>query len=220
MDRPNDSDESPREPVNADLLGLSPSDIADSRSVRTTFRMTEQAYEALSWLARYHGISRKETIHRMAKLPEIFLKDEGPDGRNEVTKALFEDLRKPPQVPTKRRSQVATRGALRRLKAAAETHHVPRDRVLEVMLLFFKGVLEEVSKEWKEKLRKAEDIVGDALCQCEEAEAKLGELLPDNHPVTNRMGIVSVVCSNLAAAIQTELEGGSPVDFDDFSQTG
>ena len=219
MSTSNASDESPRNQLTADIMDLSPSDIADRKSVRTTFRMTQQAYEALSSLARLQGISLKETIHFVANVAEALLKGDAPDDANEMIQALFDALRKPPQGPTKRRSQVASRGALRRLNAAAETHHVPRDRVLEVMLLVVRQAVENECEAMNEKLRKAQEIVRDAQSHCENAETKLRRLLPKNHAVVNRMGFAVIDCMNLEEAIKTELQGGSPVDPQDSSQT-
>ena len=60
-------------------------DLADKRSVRTTFRLSEEASKGLVWLAKHHGVKFKDVFdHLCEKLVQEAVADGDPKARPQI----------------------------------------------------------------------------------------------------------------------------------------
>jgi primosomal protein N' len=139
---------------------IQPRDLSGRQSVRTTFRFSKEANEALNWLSKRYGVPMKDVLHSaIEELVDHSQEKGGPTPSRRSTNDLQEKdimtialrarviLSKPdngvkmkdgPDL-TVRRTVVATKKTLKTLKRLSEENKVTRDYIINSAILFAKN---------------------------------------------------------------------------------
>lgn len=179
------------------------------KPVRVKFRMMDSTFSDLKWLADYFHVSQKELLDDLAG-NESLLDDMAKTASkvDDVDRSIFS-----------RKTKVISNGSLNNLKKAADKYGVTRDIIVELLIhMLSKGIKEEI-KSMEDVHKSALKVINELWNTIEEYEAKLKKLLGEDDPIVSRMGIIYNVAMNLSAAIESELEDGTPIDPSDYSQS-
>jgi hypothetical protein len=182
----------------------------DRQSVRTSFRLSEAGKDALKWLAKHHGITAKDVFDKFCQdsVIEIYA-DMASKTRDDQT----------PPKKSVRKTLVISKGALKTLNDFSTKNQIPRDELVDSSLIFLQLVTKEVLKKEQENNPRALEIISEFITQADSVEEKLTEILVSYSPIVDRFGSVMVILENLRSAIKSNLEDGTPIDPDDFSQS-
>lgn len=191
-------------------------DIADKVS-RTTFRITQEANEALDWLAEHYGITLKSLIdilclnipddHKTEFKENTFLSSVVKHAKDTDFKNLNRSVR---------RTMVVSNKALKILNGLAKSEQIPRDILVDQGVRLLKGVVEFGKEEEKKKHKKAFEMIDEFYKSADDLSRRLLEMLGDEDPIIQRFGYVTVLIDNLHSAIRAELDKGEPIDPDTF----
>jgi len=191
-------------------------DIADKVS-RTTFRITQEANEALDWLTEHYNTTLKSLI-------DILCLNIPGDSSTELDESTFlssivkhvkdTDLKKLNR--SVRRTIVVSHKSLKTLNDLAKRTQIPRDILVDQGVRLLKGVVEFGKEEEKKKHEKAFEIINEFYESADDLSRRLLEMLGDEDPIVQRFGYVTVLIDNLHSAIRAELNKGEPIDPDTF----
>lgn len=175
------------------------------KSERTTFNLSNEAYDLLEKLSNSYEITQKETLSLIMDDDELI---------SSAVKKINTDTNKTAEDKSAK-TKVISKGALEKLSNLAQKEQVSRDLLLEVTLRELSNQLAHR----EESHRKAMGIIKDSINQDIAIEKKLREILEPNDPILSRWDILELLKSDLEIAIHNELEKGTPIDPDDFTQT-
>ena len=180
------------------------------QSVRTTFRLSKKADEALDSLGKTTKTTIKELLGNFAKgiLTEKAWEDAIVDAAKNVD--LGQD--------SVRKTFVISKAALTLINTTAKKRSVPRDALVESLIVLADQLVNTARKLQPEKHKKAQKIIGGFWDRTNEVEAELKELLGEDDPVYVRFTFVATILMNLSLAIDAEIEKGIPVNPDDIGQ--
>ena len=181
----------------------------EAKSVRTTITISSGTLDSMQWLKDTQEIKSKEVLDAVL-------------GSEDLIEAILRaaDEAEPVKASkTIRKSIVLSNPALRKLNELAKKHSRSRDSLISMAIKLMKVLIEKLNEETREKHKQALDIVDKAWSHIGVVEKELVSLLGKNDPIATRWGFVVVLTMNLSLAIQSELEGGIPIDPDDFSQS-
>jgi hypothetical protein len=191
-------------------------DIADKVS-RTTFRITQEANEALDWLTEHYGTTLKSLIDILCvSIPGDRIMELGGNTflSSVVKHAKDTDFKKLNR--SVRRTMVVSHKSLKVLNGVAKSAQIPRDILVDKGVLLLKGVVEFGKEEEKKKHEKAFEIINEFYESADDLSRRLLEMLGDEDPIVQRFGYVTVLIDNLHSAIRAELNKGEPIDPDTF----
>ena len=182
----------------------------DRQSVRTSFRLSEAGKDALKWLAKHHGITAKDVFDKFCQdsVIEIYA-DMASKTRDDQT----------PPKKSVRKTLVISKGALKTLNDFSTKNQIPRDELVDSSLIFLQSVTKEMLKKEHENNPRALEIISEFITQAYSVEEKLQEILVSYNPILNRFSYMMVILENLHSTIESNLEDGTPIDPDDFSQS-
>ena len=171
----------------------------DKQSVRTTFKLSQTAMDAKTWLAKQWGINQKEASDEICNfLPKLL--EDLPEG-------LIKEYAKVKRMETDlvRKTQVISRGSRRILEDMAKEHGVSRDEMFDFSLIYFKALVEYQEKKTRENRKKALELLEDLCSHASRVESELIELLDDDDPIREEFRYIIVPLEDLA--------GSNPEDF-------
>ena len=186
-----------------DLSGASVPDARRSQSVRTTFRISKEAIAAKDWISEQYGITQKAAIDHASEVIQslhVLFSESGADD-------LLETLRKKGMTSDDRvrRTQVVSRSAAKRLEEVGSEFDIPRDRLLELGLLYAKVLLQgerEKRKKSIEALREKYEHLG---AEAEAIEVEAREALGDDDSLLDECAYISIHIGNLITKIEQEI---------------
>jgi len=161
-------------------------------------------------LAKHHGITAKDVFDKFCQdsVIEIYA-DMASKTRDDQT----------PPKKSVRKTLVISKGALKTLNDFSTKNQIPRDELVDSSLIFLQLVTKEVLKKEQENNPRALEIISEFITQADSVEEKLQEILVSYSPILGRFGSVMVILENLRSAINSNIEDGTPIDPDDFSQS-
>ncbi|MBU4233664.1 MAG: hypothetical protein KJ822_18935 [Proteobacteria bacterium] len=186
------------------------SNFSDRQSVRTTFRLSKQANEALGWLAQQQKVTMKDVLD--ASLEILGELSSSPDFSGiafDIWGIGIPDSNEPRVI---RKTLVLTRGTLKRLKLLSEKLSIPRDVLIDKAILYSKKQISDHEEDTKEKHQK----VLEPLSSIEYNIVDVMMLLDEGDPIKSKLGYIACDIANLHQAIKDELEKGIPIDPDDL----
>ncbi|MBC2702952.1 hypothetical protein [Desulfobacula sp.] len=186
--------------------------LADKKSVRTTFKLSNKCINVLNKLLETHNIRPKELFDLIC-IDNII--DSISDFQSNTTRKINKDS----SVQLIRKTFVISKGALRIFNKKSEEFKLSRDSVVERIILIYKALLDSVTEIERKKEKKAYSIISDFVQKADDIENKLECLLRNDDPILERFGLIIVIIQNLQMAIQSKLEDGVLIDPDDFSQS-
>ena len=174
------------------------------KSERTTFNLSNEAYELLEKLSKSYEITQKETLSLIMDDDELILITV------EKIKSGTDEIAEDKSAKTK----VISKGALEKLSNLAQREQISRDLLLEITL----RELSDQLKKREENHKKALKIIKDSIKQDNATGKKLRDLLDKDDPILMRWDIIEIYKSDLETAIFNELKRGTPIDPNDPSQ--
>lgn len=195
---------------------LSLDGLESGQSVRTTFRFSEKAEDALDRLSKTTKVTKKDILDRFARL---VLKDDA------LTAMLIKEAKEAATVTVgqdlgDRKTWVLTKAALTLIKSTAQKTGMSRDALAESLVLFADALIKAANQQRPKKHKEAQKVIENFQRHAEQIEDQLGELLGEDDPIYMRFGFVVTILMNLSMAIEAEMEKGTPIDPDDMSQQG
>lgn len=185
--------------------------LSDRKSKRTTFRLTDDVKDDLNWMKDRFGRTAKDLI-------EDIMQTFGEIVKNYPKILERDDLKNiivTPDVKSgNRQTMVLTKETFRILKELSKNHKLPRDKILNLAIKFFRVFYESRIKETKAKHQDALKILDKLNLHLSKTEEKIKRLLGDNDPVYYRFGYLADILENLISSINHELGTGEPVDPD------
>jgi hypothetical protein len=158
------------------LDALAGFDNVKKATTRTTFALTSNAHDALSWLAERNG-SQREVFDGLAV--SIELRQLGDDDTDDLANSL-------PPVPSGekiRKTFVVNRQFLKILSKFAEAYDLTRDEAVERLLLHYRPIVENNRRLRHENQRKVEDLWQEVRDAAARFEQQAKQLLPEDDPV-------------------------------------
>jgi len=186
-----------------DLLPAAP-DPGEKQSVRTTFKMSPEAYWAKTWLANHWGGTEKDAIDQVTS----FLGKVSP----QTLESIEDQLGVHHRPDRMRKTQVLSKGALRFLESKAAEMDITRDDLLGRGLVVVEGMIKRALEEQFQNHSQALDLIRTHSEQAKKLERQLSELLGKDDAVYSRFSSITMSLINLIGAVETELEDGTPVD--------
>jgi hypothetical protein len=185
------------------------SNFSDRQSVRTTFRLSKEANEALGWLARQQKVTMKDVLDASLEILGKLLSydDFPPEFGFGIWGIGIPDSNEPRVI---RKTLVLTRGTLKRLKFLSEKLSIPRDELIDKAILYSKKQISDHEEDTKEKHQN----VLEPLSSIESDIVNVMMLLDEGDPINSQLGYIVQNISNLCQAIEDELEKGIPIDPD------
>jgi hypothetical protein len=185
------------------------SNFSDRQSVRTTFRLSKEANEALGWLARQQKVTMKDVLDASLEILGKLLsfQDFSPEVIFGIWGIGIPDSNEPRVI---RKTLVLTRGTLKRLKFLSEKLSIPRDVLIDKAILYSKKQISDHEEDTKEKHRN----VLEPLSSIETDIVNVMMLLDEGDPINSQLGYIVHEIANLCQAIEDELEKGIPIDPD------
>jgi hypothetical protein len=183
--------------------------IRAEQSSRTTFKLSDIANQALDDLCKTFSLTPKNI------LKVIF-------AYQSITDDAIEQAKKSQNlngIKLTRKTIVISKDMHLSLNRISRDNKVSRDDLLNALLINFKEFFKHQIEEEKEMVKKAKNVIADFNKYLSQVENNLRSLLPEDHPITIRFGVVAIITENLISAIDNKLEKNIPIDPDDFSQS-
>lgn len=176
--------------------------------VHATFRLSQEAHNAIKELGNYTGEKNAALFERLLKFIEI---------RKELELPISFDATK--NMATIRKTYVVKKDTLSKLNNIAKEHEKSRDLIVEtVALSLCENTSEALSSEKELYSRILKETINPLWEQAEDEERQLGETFGRNDPVVLRFSIITTLLMNLSMAIESYLEKNTPIDPNDSSQ--
>jgi hypothetical protein len=168
-------------------------DLIDRQSVRTTFRFSEEAIEALGWLSKRYGLPMKDVldyemdreiwVHEFFKETDILelskeSDEEAVPRKIENNTPVIEN--KLSLAKTVRRTLVVTKKTLKNLKKLSDETNLTRDEILNKAIIDGKMSTEAEDECQIEKYNKALKIINEFIDEAHNIETKVKEVLDDD----------------------------------------
>lgn len=174
--------------------------------VYTTLKLSQTAHDALREVARVLGLKYAEIFDSMLSLFDAIEESNG-------------HLQFEAGKVTTRKTYVFKKETLDKLRRVVKSKKINRDLFVETMAVLFNRL---VDKQISDKKKKYPHIRKDYISPFEEqANAivnKLREELGGDDPITRRFSYIVTVLMTLEMAIEGNIEKGTPIDPEDFSQ--
>jgi len=177
------------------------SNFSDRQSVRTTFRLSKEANEALGWLARQQKVTMKDVLDASLEILGKLLSydDFPPEFGFDIWGIDIPDSNEPRVI---RKTLVLSRGTLKRLKFLSEKLSKPRDVLIDKAILYSKKQISDQEEDTKENHKN----VLEPLSSIESDIVNVMMLLDEGDPINSQLGYIVQNISNLCQAIEDELE--------------
>jgi len=175
-------------------------DLRGRQSVRATFKLSEKAIRAISILSEQLGIKQKSLFdHLMEDLETLNL--------------IAEDLRNMKTLSQDRvqKTYVISRRSLSCLERVARDFETPRDALIENSI---KRLLPLIAQE-REKHQKRKEILEDVKEYLKRGDTlleKAGEILGDEDPVCESLGLAINSLNSTYRQIQSFIERGKKIE--------
>lgn len=196
-----------------EILKTYQADLSDKQSVRTTFRLSQKAYDDIVWLADHHDITLKDAFDVICSQLESL------QGSDSFIERLAQSIQSDDSSIVNdaiRKTHVITKKSLRILDELSKKYQISRDALAEMSIRMYRFIVESSIQKTRENHEKALKIISEFDSHAQDIEYQLKKLLGDDDPVYHRFGFITILTMNLQTAIEHELRDGTPIDPDDF----
>jgi hypothetical protein len=195
------------------MIDMHPVELSDRQSIRTSFRFTKEADEALGWLSRRYGVPMKEILHSVI---EQLIK--GSHSHDELSEALGIGiiLSEPNSnmnvgegfQKTLKKTVVVTRGTLRNLKKLSEEYKIPRDEIINNAIKCAKEFTAIHDKHLIVAYQEAFELLDNFYNEAQYAELKLKDILgnEEDDPIIESMGLAVTSVMNTIIEIEDQIK--------------
>jgi hypothetical protein len=174
-----------------------PGDLIDRQSVRTTFRLSEEALEALGWLSKRYALSMKDLIDyaiiRQVTLLEFLNKPEDSAHGVENKEIL-------PKIKTVRRTLVVTKKTLKNLELLSKELNRSRDDIVNKAIIEQKERTESSDIDEIGSCREVLAIINNLIDDAKDSELQVSKLLEYIDTDDDIVGRIRMVINDLKDA--------------------
>jgi hypothetical protein len=150
------------------------------KSVRTTFKLSKEACDAITWFTENYKITMKEVFYSLCEY-EDFLE------------SVAEEISKKDTITSKRtlrKTYVISRNSLNIFKELAEKYNISRDELVETAILLHKKLFQQTIEDEKKTNSEALGIISKFLKKTYDTDRELREILVDGDPILKRFDII------------------------------
>ena len=172
--------------------------------VYTTFRLSQNAHDAVRELAQLLDIKHSEVFDRLLLIFEALEKSKNP-----ISLIIEEN------ITMTRKTYVVKKDTLLKLGEIAKNKKTSRDNIVEKAALRFISFSHKSEAERKEKSQKIFDaILNPFWDQVWDIKVKLDEELGGDDPICNRFGLIVSAVDGFIQDIEAYLTKGTPINPD------
>ncbi len=176
------------------------------QSVRTSFRFSAEASDALAWMAKRFETTQKHIIATVVHdLKE--LRDNAPRRFQALARTAYEST----TAHGTRRAYVVPRNTLDVLHELASDAQSPRDALLESALYAYFEATKDAEDTLRSNRGHALNALRDMMTQTEKAANELDAVLDKEDPIRERFDSIAADFAKLELELRTEVEPNAPV---------
>jgi len=177
------------------------SNFSDRQSVRTTFRLSKEANEALGWLARQQKVTMKDVLDASLEILGKLLSNDDfpPEFEFGIWVIGIPDSNEPRVI---RKTLVLTRGTLKRLKFLSEKLSIPRDVLIDKAILYSKKQISD----HEEDTRETHQNIFEPLSNIETDIVNVIMQLGEGDPIKDQLGYIVQEIMDILQTITDEQE--------------
>ena len=190
-------------PTDSHSLTLA-ANLSEKQSVRTTFKLNKKSLEALNSLIDAHRLKPKEIFDHICSLDQLI----------DIAVKSFNKESLPTDKEYIRKTYVISQQDKRLLNRLSKKHGVPRDILVDRLILAYEGILQLHKIKEREQEEKAYKIVSEFSQKAGATLKELSDLLDKDSPILERFGTIELLLENLNSAIYEKLEYDKPIDPD------
>jgi len=185
------------------------------KTLRTTFRLTKEANEALNWLVEDHRYTLKSVIDLLCLNVNLgrdsdLAEDTVLSSVIKLSKSFdFGDLDR-----SVRRTMAVSDKSIRILNHVSRKFGIQRDFLVDRGALFLKSLFEQSKEEEKRNHQEAFELIDKFYTSAKDLEDKLLILLDIDDPIRVGFSIMVARLEYLRIDIKNEIEKGMPIDPD------
>jgi hypothetical protein len=202
-------------------------DLEDIKSVRTSFRLSQEGSAALVWLAEDAKVKLQGVLTHLAYslLMDRSVRDTKQSAESEQGSILnrirqaASDLDPKTRDTSARKTYVVDKLVLQIFNGIAKAYHIPRDLLVDLALKIKKAERQTEADSLRKHYEDAMREIDELLSKTDHLKKHFQEILGEDDPIVNRLGLVAVVIMNLSLAIESNLKERIRIDPEDYSQS-
>lgn len=180
----------------------------DLQSVRTKFKLSEEALDIKERLSDYFDASQKDVCKIALDLTTSFL-----DGDDDLIERFSQKASDRPD-DLRRKSHVVSRATLNSIEETAEELGLSRDQFLEGALHLVHRLIRYQRQRQIENHEDLLPMVKELRDKAEEVETEVREKTQETDPLRDGIGLIMVSLEQMIADLEDEIEGGEPLSQD------
>lgn len=200
---------------------LSPVDQLDPKrwqSVRTSFRLTRSADNALKWLAKHDSITSKDVFQYLFNwMAALLLLGDHRDNQDDMF-SIDREFNPLTSEQSTRKTLVISKIALSTINDISKKHQISRDSLVNQCLLSLKLFREKQLKKEKKENKKALKVISQFISKAEDVERQLKTILEESSPILSRFARGVAILGNLQSVIEANLQKETEIDPEDIYQ--
>jgi len=184
-------------------------ELAHRKSDQTTFNLGKEAIESLEWVASHAEVKVKEVIDQAIEhCMEILTgeKDEWGDSQ-----AIFQKMTGAREGPKTRKTYVISLGALRLLNNLSANFKIPRDMIMETIIIDYALFVKKFNEKRIQKYHIAYDKIIESLEIIERVWDEVETLLGVDDPITDNLYYVYYYLGEAQQNLEKVLQDGKPL---------
>jgi len=178
--------------------------LSEKQSVRTTFKLSKKSLDAFNSLIEAHRLKPKEIFDLICSFDQLI----------DIAVKSIDNESLPTGKEYVRKTYVISQQDKRLLNRLSKKHGVPRDMLVDRLILAYEGILKLHKKKEREQEEKAYKIVSEFSQNAGATLKELSDLLDKDSPILERFGAIELLVENLNTAIYEKLEYDTPIDPD------
>ena len=167
------------------------------KTVRVNFKLSEEAYESLTWLTKYLNSTSKEVFELIFKISKL---------TDTVIDAIIK-LKIELSKNSIRKTYAISRGTKKTIKTVSEKHKISRDLLVDRTIIAAKFSLESENEKALKNVEQVSTVFSQLRPHLYEAEEKLDNLLDADNLINEEFGVMMVHFENyVMEELKKELE--------------
>jgi len=202
-------------------------DLEDIKSVRTSFRLSQEGSKALVWLAQDANVKLQGVLTHLAYalLMDRSVRDTKQSAESEQGSLLdrirqaASDLDPKTRDTSARKTYVVDKLVPQIFNGIAKAFGLSRDLLVDLALKIKRAERQAKADSRRMHYEHAKREIDELLSKADDLKEHLQEVLDEHDPILNRLGLVGVVIMNLSLSIESYLNQGTRIDPEDYSQS-
>jgi hypothetical protein len=176
-------------------------DLSERKSIRMNFRFNKEALEALSWLSKKYGVSKKDTLHFATDVLPVM--EEAIDALISVDEQI--EIEKVEEKRT-RCTVVISKKTLDYVNQLSIKSKLTRDDIINKSIILAKKFALFADESSIEAYREAFDLIDNFYQEAQGVELNLRKILGDNNQIVDDFGLGITMIMNAYMKIEEEIK--------------